>query len=75
MNPADRRADPVKLAAEGRNPSWLSLDPSGRYLFAANEIGDFAGNSGAVSAYAVNRSDGNLQLLNSSARKERARLT
>jgi 6-phosphogluconolactonase len=54
----------IKLAAEGRNASWLSLDPSGRYLYAANEVADFAGKSGAVSAYAVNRSNGNLQLLN-----------
>jgi 6-phosphogluconolactonase len=64
MNPASGELTLIKLAAEGRNASWLSLDPSGRYLYAANEVGDFEGKSGAVSAYAVNRSDGNLQLLN-----------
>jgi 6-phosphogluconolactonase len=64
MNPASGELSLIKLAAEGRNASWLSLDPSGRYLFAANEVADFGGKSGSVSAYAVNRSDGNLQLLN-----------
>jgi 6-phosphogluconolactonase len=64
MNPTSGELTLVKLAAEARNPSWLSLDPSGKYLYAGNEIGDFEGKSGAVSAYAVNRSDGNLQLLN-----------
>src|SRR6202167_2914487 len=64
MNPASGELSLIKLAAEGRNASWLSLDPSGRYLFAANEVADFGGKTGSVSAYAVNRSDGNLQLLN-----------
>jgi 6-phosphogluconolactonase len=64
MNPASGELTLIKLAAEGRNMSWLSLDPSGRYLYAANEIDDFGGTSGSVSAYAVNRSNGNLQLLN-----------
>jgi 6-phosphogluconolactonase len=64
MNPASGELTLIKLAAETRNASWLSLDPSGRYLYAGNEIADFGGQSGAVSAYAVNRSDGNLQLLN-----------
>ena len=64
MNPASGELNLVKLAAEARNASWLALDPSGRHLYAGNEIADFGGKSGTVSAYAVNRSDGNLQLLN-----------
>jgi 6-phosphogluconolactonase len=54
----------VKLAAEARNPSWLCLDPSQRYLYTVNEISDFEGKSGSVSAYAVDRSNGDLRLLN-----------
>ena len=64
MSPATGDLSLIKLAAELRNPSWLSLDPSGRLLFATNDIGDFGSHSGAVSAFAVNRADGNLQLLN-----------
>ena len=54
----------INLAAEARNASWLSLDPSGRHLYAINEVADFDGNSGSVSAFAVNRANGELQLLN-----------
>jgi len=64
MNPASGELTLIKLAAEARNASWLSFDPSRRYLYAGNEIADYGGKSGAVSAYAVNRSDGNLQPLN-----------
>jgi 6-phosphogluconolactonase len=47
------------------NPSFLSLAPSRRYLYAVNEVGDFAGaKSGAVSAFAVDQRTGELQLLN-----------
>jgi len=54
----------INLAAEARNASWLSLDPSGRHLYAINEVADFDGNNGSVSAFAVNRANGELQLLN-----------
>lgn len=64
MNTASGELTLIKLAAEAHNASWLSFDPSGRYLYAGNEVAEFGGKSGAVSAYAVNRSDGNLQPLN-----------
>jgi 6-phosphogluconolactonase len=47
------------------NPSFLALAPSRRYLYAVNEVGDFAGKkSGAVSSFAVDQSTGQLRLLN-----------
>jgi 6-phosphogluconolactonase len=56
---------PVGLAAETRSPSWLTLHPSGRFLYAANETNDFdAGKSGSVSAFAIDRATGALTLLN-----------
>ena len=64
MNPSSGELSLIKLAAEGRNASWLSLDPSGRYLYAANEVADSAGKNGSVSAYAVDRASGDLHLLN-----------
>lgn len=54
----------VKLVAEARNPSWLCLDPSQRYLYTVNEISDYEGKNGSVSAYAVDPSNGDLRLLN-----------
>jgi 6-phosphogluconolactonase len=64
MDPATGELTLVNLAAESPNPGWLSFDPSARYLYATNEVTNFEGNSGSVSAYAVNRANGSLQLLN-----------
>ena len=50
------------------NPSFLALAPTRRYLYAVNEVGDFAGKkSGAVSAFAVDQMTGDLRLLNQQA--------
>lgn len=47
------------------NPSFLTLDPQRRYLYAVNEVTDFGGKpGGAVSAFAINRKTGELQFLN-----------
>jgi len=47
------------------NPSFLALAPNRRYLYAVNEVGDFAGKkSGAVSAFAVDQTTGELRQLN-----------
>ena len=47
------------------NPSFLALAPSRRYLYAVNEVEEFAGKkSGAVSAFAVDQKTGELRLLN-----------
>jgi 6-phosphogluconolactonase len=52
------------LAAQSRNPSWIVIHPSRRYLYAVNEIADFQGNSGSVSAFAVESTSGALRALN-----------
>ena len=50
------------------NPSALAFDPTRRFLYAANEIGNYrGGTTGAVSAYAVNRSNGNLTFINAAS--------
>jgi 6-phosphogluconolactonase len=55
---------------ESVSPSFLALHPSGKFLYAANEIGDFQGEkSGAVSAFAVDGATGNLSFLNQQASK------
>jgi 6-phosphogluconolactonase len=47
------------------NPSFLTLDPQRRYLYAVNEVTDFAGKpGGAVSAFAINRKTGKFRFLN-----------
>lgn len=56
---------PLGLAAESANPTFLAIHPNRRFLYAANEIGEFAGKkSGAVSAFALDPETGKLTLLN-----------
>ena len=53
------------LAGHSENPSFLALHPSGRLLYAVNELPSFRGRStGAVSAFTVDPTTGSLTLLN-----------
>jgi 6-phosphogluconolactonase len=53
------------LAAESTAPSFLAIAPSGRFLYAVNEISRFNGKpTGAVSAFAIQPKTGTLALLN-----------
>ena len=53
------------VAAKAANPSYLTLHPNGRVLYAVNELSEFGGEpTGAVSAYGINRASGALTLLN-----------
>jgi 6-phosphogluconolactonase len=53
------------LAAETTNPSFLALHPSGRFLFAVNEVQNYNGpNSGGVSAFSIDHATGKLTFLN-----------
>jgi 6-phosphogluconolactonase len=54
-----------RLMAKTPSPSWISLSPDGKFLYAGNEIGNFNGTkSGSVSAFAVDRASGKLTFLN-----------
>ena len=64
MDPATGELSHIELAANAVNASWLTFDPSGRYLYTGDEVHDFAGASGSVGAYSVDRASGKLQLLN-----------
>jgi 6-phosphogluconolactonase len=56
------------LVAETVNPSFLAIHPNRRFVYAANEIGNYQGqNSGAVSAFAIERRTGKLTFLNTVA--------
>ena len=55
----------VGVTEDVENPSFLAIHPTGRFLYAVNEVGNFSGNrSGAVSAFAIDRRSGALKLLN-----------
>jgi 6-phosphogluconolactonase len=53
------------LVAETSNPTFLTVHPNARVLYAANEVGNFGGHkAGAVSAYTIDAKSGKLALLN-----------
>lgn len=56
---------PVGIFEMGTSPSCLALNATGTHLYSANET-DRVGenNEGTVSAFAINRADGQLRLLN-----------
>jgi len=55
----------LELAAKIKDPSFLAIHPSGKFLYAVGEVGMFAGKTGgALSAFAVDAASGNLKLLN-----------
>jgi len=52
------------VAAESADPSFLAVHPSGKYLYAVNEIDHFGGQkSGAVSAFSIDPKTSKLTLL------------
>lgn len=53
------------LAAETANPSFLTIHPNGKFLYAVGELSEFQGQrAGAVQAFAI-EAPGKLKLLNS----------
>lgn len=52
------------LVAKTPNPSWITIHPSKMYLYAVNEVSDYQGNSGSVSAFAIDPHSGDLTALN-----------
>jgi 6-phosphogluconolactonase len=57
----------TELGAAGgvKNPSFLAIHPSQKFLYAVGEIDDFGGKkAGGVSAFAIDPEDGSLKLLN-----------
>jgi 6-phosphogluconolactonase len=59
------RSTALGLAAESQQPSFLTVDAGGHFLYAVNEIDTYEGQpAGAVSAFAIDSASGKLSLLN-----------
>jgi 6-phosphogluconolactonase len=52
------------LAAETPSPSFLAMHPTRDFLYAVNEVSNYDGKNGSVSAFAVDRASGALKPLN-----------
>jgi 6-phosphogluconolactonase (cycloisomerase 2 family) len=65
MDPASGKLTQREVFANDANPSWLALNPARTHLYAANETATYHGaDSGSVSAYAIERANGHLTLIN-----------
>ena len=65
LNTATGQLQPLGLAAETVNPTFLAVHPSRRFLYAVSEVSSFQGQkSGAVSAFAIDPKSGKLSFLN-----------
>jgi hypothetical protein len=60
--------DPI-IAAEIKSPSWVVMDPGGRFLYAVTEEGRI----GSVSAFSIDRATGKLTALNTVSTKGNGR--
>jgi len=64
-NSSSGRLASLGIAAETANPSYLAVDPTHKFLYAVNELQDYKGEkSGAVTAFAIDRTTGKLTKLN-----------
>ena len=65
FNSSTGQLTPLGLAAESANPSFLTTDARGHFLYAVNELDSYQGQpTGAVSAFAIDSATGKLSLLN-----------
>lgn len=67
QDPASGALQALGLSPGPRNPSWLCASADGAHLFVANEHEDSESGSGEVTAYARDRHNGSLTLINSVA--------
>ena len=68
LDTASGRLTAPELAAETANPSFLAVHPSGRFLYAVNEIDELEGEAaGSASAFAIEGVSGRLRFLNRSS--------
>lgn len=65
FQPATGKSVPIGLVAETINPSWVTIHPNHRFLYAANEIENYEGQgAGSISAFSIDAKTGMLKLLN-----------
>src|SRR5215204_352871 len=65
LDPASGELSKPELAAESPSPSFLAVDPKGRFLYAVNEVDQFEGQkTGSVSSFAIDRATGKLSAIN-----------
>lgn len=65
FDPLTGRLVPLGLAAETSNPEFIAVHPNRQFLYAVNFVSTYREQAaGSVSAFAIDRSNGSLKLLN-----------
>jgi len=64
MDPFTGQLANPRLVAKSESPSWVTVSPSRKYLYVANEISNYAGNNGSITAYAIDVATGDLRRIN-----------
>jgi 6-phosphogluconolactonase len=66
LNSENGKLSTPELAAETRSPSYLAVHPSGRFLYAVNELGDNDSETAAgyITAFSIDSKTGKLKELN-----------
>lgn len=60
----------IGLAGEVTNPSFLTIHPNGKHLYAVSEINNYEGKvSGSITGFEIDRSSGKLKSINTVAAK------
>ena len=65
MDPATGALSPHDTAGEIKNPSYLAFHPTGRFLYAVNELKSYNGEpTGTLSAFSLDADTGRLRFIN-----------
>ncbi|MDR3726000.1 MAG: lactonase family protein [Terracidiphilus sp.] len=64
MDPHTGELSGGKLVAKTPNPSWIVIHPSKKYLYTINEVTNYQGGGGSVSAFSIDAETGGLTFLN-----------
>ena len=65
MDPHTGELSLPRVVSKTPNPTWISIHPSKRFLYAANEMTGADASRSAVTAFAIDAASGNLTELNS----------
>ncbi len=66
LNPSSGSLEPVQAVTGISNPTYLSLTPDSRYLYAVNELSEWKGHAGGgISAFSVDPASGRVEFINS----------
>jgi len=65
MNPQTGELTQPRLVSKAPNPAWISIHPSKKFLYAANEMTGPDASRSAVTAFSIDAASGNLTELNS----------